>query len=87
MSNKHNRQNQPKRWRVPMVTFGRGLFNGNPRRCLQCGASIKSGETWKKTLSLDGVYELIEHAPKCPDRKTFIRFQKRLQDHGLNKSH
>jgi hypothetical protein len=71
-SKRHNR------WRVPLQVLGMGVFADNPKRCLQCGRKIRAGERWRKTLSADGVYNVIEHTPNCRGSKGAVANRSRM---------
>jgi|GEM_PF-712634 len=62
--------------------YGVGIHKGNPRKCIDCGQSIKVGEAWTRDASAaDSEYGrivIIRHSPRCPDEKKHKAFQARL---------
>ena len=73
---------------APYIVFGVGIKKRNPKRCLNCGKSIRRGEEWRADTSAEdpegyGRYTLITHSPICPDQKAA---RKELQDRFAKKS-
>jgi len=66
----------------PYSVYGVGPVKGNPRRCLECGQTIKRGQTWEKSASaVDprfGRFVVIRHSGRCPDEKKRAMFRKKL---------